>query len=192
MALPNGFNDWAQGISAFALWNTTGVRSWERVFDLGNGIANNNILLSRNGVTSQLSFGVWNGTSSGPALNGGTIVNGRWQLVGITMGADRVAKLWIDGQIVATSTLPSLPQAVNRTSNMLGYSPWGEQTDARMAAVAIFNKGLSDARAVAYWDTVKDQLNRGRLNNSLRLELWSVRDGLNSQQRHDVTVTRSS
>jgi len=38
--------------------------SEERILDFGNGVGNNNILLWRNGATSQLIFGIWNGNSA--------------------------------------------------------------------------------------------------------------------------------
>lgn len=190
VVLPAMSPDWAAGISVFALWNPAGLHNWERVIDLSNGMASDNILLARNGSSNQLSFGIWSGSSLGTAINGGVITAGRWQLVGVTVDAQRLAKLWLNGEVVAEQAISMLPNNVTRSSNMIAWSPWNEQTDARIAAVSVFDRGLSDARAQAYWDAVKDQLNKGRLNNQLRFELWSSRAGLESLQRYDVSVSR--
>jgi len=37
---------------------------------------------------------------------------------------------------------------------------------------------------------LKDTDGNPRLNQSLRIELWSVRDGIASTQKHNFTVTR--
>ncbi|MDH0290573.1 hypothetical protein N7414_15725 [Pseudomonas sp. GD04087] len=191
VTMPSGLANWSNGISLFALWLPNSQNSYERILDLSNGQSSNNVTFSRFGAAAGLYFGWFAGSTQGPSINGGAVVQNKWNLVGITMGSDRVAKLWVNGVVVATATLASLPTNITRTVNYIGESPWGNATSAAIASVAIFDKGISDARAVAYWNAVKDQLNKARLNNRLRIEAWTVRGGINSLQRYNQEVFRT-
>lgn len=197
--LPNtGFADFVtNGISIFALlYPRSFSGSWQRIADFSNQssttVGNNNIIFSRYNNTNALHFGMWNGTSSGPYLQGGTLTLNKWQLVGVTVTPARVAKLWINGQVVATATLANMPANVARTANYIARTLFSAdtQTNAAIAGAAVFDKGLSDARATAYWDAVKNQINQGRLNNKLRIEAWAVRDSIASAQKYNLTLTR--
>lgn len=194
-----GFADFAtNGISIFALFFPRSFAgSWQRIVDFSNqtpgALGNNNIIFARNGNTTQLNFDWWNGTAAGPSISGGTLTLNKWQLCGITITPARVAKLWINGQVVATSTLASMPNNIVRANNFIGRTLFSAdtQTNAGIAGVAVFDKALSDARATAYWDAVKNQINQGRLNTKLRVEAWAVRGGIESMQRLNMSLTRS-
>lgn len=193
-----GFSDFVtNGISIFALFYPRSFAgAWQRIIDLSNQVsgstASNNIIFSRYNNTSQLHFGWWNGSSTAPTIVGGTLTLNKWQLCGITITPARVAKLWINGQVVATSTLASMPNNINRTANYIVRSPFSadSQTNGAVAGVAIFDKAISDTRAAAYWDAMKNQINQGRLNTKLRIEAWAVRGSIASAQKYNVTLTR--
>jgi hypothetical protein len=75
--LPAGFDNFRSGLT-FTVWaKPAAAASWARFFDFGNGADVNNVFVTRNGTTSNLTFNTSNGlvTANGhwPLMNGSSL-----------------------------------------------------------------------------------------------------------------------
>ncbi len=138
----------AFSISADVTFATSsGSNSFERIVDIGDGTANNNITIARLGTTNQLYFEVWNGgVSSGYATTAaGTIVAGQEISVTATFN-NGVMNLYVNGQLAATNTasFTSVADKVH-TYNYIGKSLWNVDgaTNASIDNVQVYNRALS-------------------------------------------------
>ncbi len=138
LTLPNGvyFNG-----SDFTV--TTWVRkvannSWSRLFDFGNGQANQNVLVGlTNGTTGRPASQIYNGAVGGPTLTSVSVLpNNQWQLLTYTW-SNGGGQLFINGELVAQGP-QTAPNNVIRTLNYIGRSNW--------ASDGFANAGLDDFR----------------------------------------------
>ncbi|WP_181699667.1 cadherin domain-containing protein, partial [Chthonobacter albigriseus] len=124
-----------------------GSGSWERIFDFGTGAGVNNILLSRNGTSGQLRFYVSeNSVASAISTPTDVIVAGQWMHVAVTYQAG-IMQLFVNGELLASTTGAVSISDVVRTSNFIGRSNWGsDQAFAgQIDDFAIFSKAIEEA-----------------------------------------------
>jgi hypothetical protein len=122
----------SSGFTAIArvMFTTAATNTWERIFDWGNGQNNDNILLARYNNTTQFSFGMQNGSTGMPNLNGGTIVQNVITNVAIKFdpsASGGSAYLYQDGVLLASQTASASTYTNNnaRTNCYIGRSNWG-------------------------------------------------------------------
>ena len=135
------------GLTIVAVVRFTGtVGNGERIFDMGNGPSNNNVLLARSASSTNLTFGMYNGASSVcTKSSSGVIVQNSWLTVEVGYRAS-TRECWLTVNGVASSAAIASANTTDRTSsfNWLGRSHW---TDAffngDMAGVFVVDEYLS-------------------------------------------------
>lgn len=148
--LPDGFDNFTQGLTISAWIYPTAAANWARIAQFGNGTnaANNSLYFTRVGTGSTLRFqndntNPTNGTSVTTGNNGLTL--NAWQHVVIAVNTDATnnAVIYRNGLPAATGTI-TLPNVVTRTNCFIGRSEWygdllyrGQMDDFR-----VYNYGL--------------------------------------------------
>lgn len=145
--------DLSGGLSLEAWVNPSAVGSFQKVFDLGNGAANDNVVLGRYGSSNDVQFQVFHGsTSVGAIYASGALVANTWQHLVATLSPSGAMALYRNGVYVAAGTATSVPTTVARTQAYVGRSSWG---DAHYAGgideVAIYHRALTAAQVGAHW-----------------------------------------
>ncbi len=123
--LPDSFIDLTNGFTVSVWAYPTSVGNWIRFIDFGNGIANNNIIFARNGVSNTLTLEVYDGSSSGLINADGVIELNKWQLFTATLNPLGYARIFKNGELVATGRIP-VPPVIVRTNNYIGKSNWAD------------------------------------------------------------------
>jgi hypothetical protein len=154
--LPAGkFNEFDNGFSASFWAYPTAAGSYARFVDIGNGSANNNILVTRYGTTNDLAVQVFNGTSAGSTVRAtNAIALNTWQFFTVTVNprTSSNVRIYKNGQLIQTGTT-AIPQSVLRNLNYIGRSNWS--TDAYYKGdlddVRIFDYALSQSEITALY-----------------------------------------
>src|SRR5439155_9877218 len=120
-------------------------------FDLGNGPASDNILLTRYGISNDLAFFVFNGGSQvGLVVAPGAIELNKWQHFTVTMTAAGAVTLYKNGAVIATGSV-GLPRVIERTSNYLGKSNWPDALyQGSLDEAAFYGTALSAQQVAAH------------------------------------------
>jgi hypothetical protein len=154
--LPSMTVDYSAGFSASFYADFADANSWERIIDFGNGQANGNIVVARDGASNDLHIGILNGNSSLGYCNGtGIIINGAFAHYAVTLDGNNcyfyrngrpytsVARFNASGTSVAALT--TIPTSVTRTSNYIAKSNWASDANfsGRIGELSIYNRGLS-------------------------------------------------
>ena len=144
-------NNFTNGFSA-TFWANFGsnANSWERILDFGNGQANNNILISRSGTSSDLVLETYTGsTSNGQCKAAGQIQSG-WSHYALTVDATG-CKIYVNGSEVATNGTSTLvPVTIARSNNYLGKSNWAADSylEGNIGRISIYNRALTSSEVV--------------------------------------------
>ena len=152
LTLPGGFVDFSQGIAIEAWANPTTNGSWERLVDIGNGPAADNILFARRGTSNDLTFQVFRGSTVVTDVNApGAILNGSWHHYMVTMSPTGTVTIYRDGQAIQTGT-GQLPNALWRSSAYIGKSNWSADPNftGRLDDVAVYPHATLPGRAAAH------------------------------------------
>src|SRR5205814_4271790 len=137
--LPTGLNNFPNGITMEAWVFPTTNASFQRLFDLGTGQANNNIIVARNNASNDLFIQVYNGTTAGPSVTvGGVLFPNRWQHIAVSITAAGAVSVYWNGRLVTTGNVNPIPNAT-RNNNYIARSNW---------AVDPFYKGSIDEAAI--------------------------------------------
>ena len=115
-----------------------------RIIDFAVGQANNNIIISGVGTTTDLRFLVYDGNSvSGTATATDVIDVGTWQYICGSYNGSGTIKLFVDGVLEGTQTGITM-QDVDLTSNYIGKSNWDTAYfDGHIDDVRVYNRALS-------------------------------------------------
>ena len=147
--LPTGFaNDFANGFGMFAIWNFGTGSSYERIIDLGQGQADDNIIVGRKDTSDTFFYQLYNGATGGTFVEvANTIQNSTFASYGVALnGTD--GRLYMNGTLAGTqANYAEVPTNVSRNSNFIGKSNWpsdGVSTGA-MGVVLIFRRALTAA-----------------------------------------------
>jgi hypothetical protein len=116
---------------------------WVRFFDIGSGADNNNLLFCRYSTTSNLFFGVYNGSGNAQFTFGGTIPFN--QMAFYTATADGTNfRIYINGQLVHTAANSTIPIVTNRANGYIGRSNWADPYyNGTIPVATIYNRALS-------------------------------------------------
>ena len=147
--LPNGFNDYSNGITVSIWAYPTAASSWARFMDFGNGAGFDNILMSREGNTSNLIFEAHgNGASGGRVTAVNAIELNKWQMFTATVDKDGNAALYKNGQLLQTGNVNI--SDVIRTQNYIGRSNWGADSyyKGRIDDFRIYDKALNESEVM--------------------------------------------
>jgi len=114
------------GFTAVAVVMFTSAGSSERIFDMGKGVNNDNILLARSGTTTQLVFSIRNGGSDCLLLSAtGTIVLNTWLTIVATYDHnDMNLKMRIGSMIVTPVVCGAARTNRNVVNTFVGKSNW--------------------------------------------------------------------
>ena len=150
VSLPStGLSNFTSGFSAGAWVYPTAASRDSRIFDFGNGLASDNILLCRNGTTNDLAFVVKQGSSGTSLTATGALELNKWQYFSVTVTNAGVATLYKNGIAIATSTNTNfVPSNVTRSMNTIGKSPSTNDAlyQGQMSDLSIWNTALTQAQ----------------------------------------------
>ena len=142
----SGFANFTNGFGAGVWAKTSSVANLGRYFEFGNGPDSDNIILSRDGTTNDLRFMVLRGSTRTVLVAPGAIALNTWQYFSVSVTSSGVAKLYVNGSEVATSTNSGfVPNVVNRTKNYIGKSNWSDIPlfAGQMNHLTIWNRQLT-------------------------------------------------
>lgn len=150
--LPEGFSNFRSGMTCTIWSKPSTVSNWSRFFDFGNGAGVDNVFLTRDGTTANLTFNTYNGLVT---ANNALTLN-EWQFFAVTMTEAGDVVIYKNGFPIQTGTL-GVPTVVTRTLNYIGQSNW--EADALyhglMDDLQIYNYALdADTLATMYADVV--------------------------------------
>ena len=131
--------------------NPVSHASWQRIVDIGNGQAADNVVLAASWETSGrpiMSF--YSGNTLIADLTSPTAIPlNTWTHVAGVFGSDLIMRLYVNGQLVASRTTPSLPRTLARSSGLIGKSNWTDW---------LLNGALADVRV---WSVARTQAQIG-------------------------------
>jgi hypothetical protein len=148
--LPEGFANFRSGLTSTLWVKPYSASTWARFFDFGNGAGVNNVFLTRNGTTSNLTFN----TSNGLVTANGALALNEWQFFAVTMTEAGNVVMYKNGLQIQTGSL-GVPAVVTRTLNYIGESNWEADALYRglMDDLRIYNYALdADTLATMYSD----------------------------------------
>lgn len=144
--VPDG-NYFTGGDFTVSCWvKTVSYASWSRLFDFGNGPANNNVLVGiTNGTTGRPAAEVYNGTVTGGQITSSSVQMplNQWALLVYTFNSG-TGKIYLNGTQIASGT-QTAPQNVLRTLCYLGRSNWAGDAyaNASLDEFRIYNRVIT-------------------------------------------------
>jgi hypothetical protein len=148
VSLPSGFSDFTPGMTV-SVWAKPGASAnWARFIDFGNvdntvtpAVYSDVIYLSRNAMSTSLSFVVYVGTASTTITANNAITLNEWQMFTATMNASGSLVLYKNGLPVQSGITAAIPNLITRTSNFIGKSNWTTDSlyNGSMDDVQIYN-----------------------------------------------------
>ena len=150
----SGYDNFTSGLT-FSIWAyPTNTNGWGRYFDLANGSANNNIMFARNGTTTNLTYDIYNGATSGGSVTAnGVIELNKWQHFVVTETASGVVTIYKNGSVVGGSASFILPNNITRTSNYIAKSNWPDPYYAgQIDEPQIYNRALTSDEVTALYN----------------------------------------
>jgi len=150
-------------ISFYANFGST-AENWERIIDFGNGELANNILIGREGATTNLWFEVHNaGSSKGVCKATGAIgVNTLDQYTLIVSADGTSCGFYKNGTYFATTVVSGTDfrpnSSITRTNNYIGRSNWAADSyfQGSIQEIAIYNRPLSGAEITQNYNSMVD------------------------------------
>ena len=133
------------GVSTFSRVNLLGANLWEKVYDYGNGSANNNLYFARNNTSTSSTLSLRQGsTNKGINVTNG-VVNNTWQSFGNRIqgsGSSWVFTTRKDGtETSGTQTVTYSDRTI--TNSYIGRSNWSvdEYSNMYLSCQIFFNTG---------------------------------------------------
>lgn len=121
------------------------TRSWQRVFDLGNGPLADNILLAFEGTSGRPVLYNFDADKRGKRITASSALGRGWRHVAATISSNGLGKVYIDG-VLAVSGDVGLVSATQRLNNFIGKSNWSSD--------AMF---LGEMRDIRVWSTERTE-----------------------------------
>ena len=143
------------GFTSLAVVRFTGTAGIsERIFDFGNGQANNNILFYRDATSARLAFYLAN-NSLGYFLNTNSqIVQNEWALFACRYNTStNFVELFKNGTRVASGVSTQTMTDRTLTSNFIGRPNWNDGTqysNMDLASLCVFDRALTDVELNNY------------------------------------------
>jgi len=140
---------WSQGFTGCAWANfQSPSRDWERIFDFGNGLSLQNIVLAH--LSDYIAFGNFHDNTVNNLIGQpeGTVTINQWQFFCARINnADVKATIYINGLPISSLVTGAVPNVV-RTSNFLGHSNWpmyDADFKGTLDEIRVWNRPLSNA-----------------------------------------------
>ncbi|TXI14950.1 MAG: hypothetical protein E6Q66_05415, partial [Pedobacter sp.] len=123
----------------------------ERIFDFGNGQANNNIVMSRSSTSTNVDFDVLNGATNGDRISSSSFSTNTFIFDVVTNATTPI--FYFNGTADNSATGSNqTAQSVVRTSNYLGRSNWTTNNDAYLqggiSELLFFNVNLNNTQRI--------------------------------------------
>jgi alpha-tubulin suppressor-like RCC1 family protein len=148
LQMPPGFYQMSAGATVFTVFTPTNLGSYQRIFDLGNGTPQDNVIFSRSSNNSTFTFESITGNAPPYDTVQGSSesqLNTSQEYTGILSGSTSMS-LFQNGSLLdqVTSGLTA-PNDVTRNSNYIGKSNWSGDSlfQGDMAEVLVYNRPLS-------------------------------------------------
>ncbi|MCY4045266.1 MAG: VCBS domain-containing protein [Cellvibrionales bacterium] len=128
-------------------------QSWSRIIDFGNGQAQDNILLGHQGVTNNLVFDVYIGSTKTTLVISDFFDAGQWTQVTATIDETGLVKIYKDGEL-AGQKQAVVPKLMVRENNYLGKSNWSNNgyLDGAIDDFAYFDRALTQEEVTAIYE----------------------------------------
>lgn len=130
-----------------AMWvNWDGGAAWQRIFDFGNGTAQNMFLTPKAGDGAQgLRFVIKDGTEQ--AVETTVLPVGVWRHVAVTLSGN-IGRIYVNGvQVAASGAMTFNPSGFNPVTNYIGKSMYPDPLfNGRIDGFHIYNYALSAAQ----------------------------------------------
>ncbi len=133
-----------------ATWvNWDGGANWQRIFDFGNGTAQNMFLTPSSGGGT-LRFVIKDGTEQ--MVETSALPTGVWRHVAVTLSGN-TGRIYVNGSLVASSGAMSFnPSAFNPVTNYIGKSMYADPLfNGRIDGFHIYNYALSAAQIASLY-----------------------------------------
>ncbi|MBN1479445.1 hypothetical protein JXA70_04155 [candidate division KSB1 bacterium] len=126
-------------------------KHWSRLLDLGNGPANDNILLANEAESNNLVFEVRIGAQSNKLVALSALESGTWIHLAASLAGDGTATLYKNGVPVQQGNLP-IPRILEREKNYIGRSNWAQDGTfhGKIDEVRIWNMARSPRQIAGY------------------------------------------
>jgi len=172
--VPDGYADFTGGITVSGWVYTIGFTNWARVIDFGNDAGDSNIVLARNGTSSNLRWGFYDTAGGDEQANVNNVFSTySWQHITVTCddgpANGATMRVYSNGDLLSEQGGKSVPANVVRVNNYIGESNWDADD---------FFRGLMDELYI--WDR---ELGPAEVN-ALYLA------GITGQQAPDFTRTK--
>ncbi|MFG6107750.1 NF038122 family metalloprotease [Leptothoe sp. EHU-05/26/07-4] len=150
----DGSNDYGEltgtetgGAMTFSAWvNYTNFNHWSRIFDFGDGAAQNNVLLANERTTNNLVFEVHaDGARHRLTINDFWQAN-TWMHITATIDESGRMRIYRDGALAGETTSSIIPSVKTRI-NYIGRSHWSNDGyfDGQLKDVDLLNEALDEA-----------------------------------------------
>jgi hypothetical protein len=132
---------------------------WSRFFDIGSGSDNNNLLFCRYSDTSNLFFGVYNGSGNSQFTFGGNIqFNSIAHYVATADGTN--FRIYVNGQLVHTAANSTIPIVTSRENGYIGRSNWADPYyNGTIQAATIYNRAISSTEVTQAYNAYRSRFN---------------------------------
>ncbi|MHB1534616.1 MAG: LamG-like jellyroll fold domain-containing protein [Acidimicrobiales bacterium] len=154
VSLPSGFS-WLSGGFTIEGWvEPSTASSWARVIEFGTGAGTNNVLFSAGGPGgTDLALGIWNNGAYQNFVEPNVLTLDSWQYVAATVQPGGTATLYLNGTVLATTTMTVAPASVTYTQNAIGKSNWSQDPyfAGAVAQVAVDSSPLSSAAVADHY-----------------------------------------
>lgn len=163
IALPEMNHNYSKGITVEAWVWYDSFKNTSRIIDFGNGSGVENIIFANDGTTNNLTFWVFQGTTTQSITVQGVLETGKWMHLAATIDESGHATLYKNGEVIKTGSV-HLPKTINRTNNYIARSNWSNDK--------YFQGKISDVRIWKTSRTAED------IKNNMYLQLTGKEVGL--------------
>ncbi|MDD4957602.1 MAG: hypothetical protein PHQ61_08200, partial [Candidatus Omnitrophica bacterium] len=136
--------------------------NWSRIFDLGQGQADDNILLTNYGTSDDLYLDIYRGSGHTATSIPDVLETNTWMYITVTLDASGNLTVYKNGDAIYIGTT-SLPNNVVRNSSFIGKSNWSGNAmfDGAMDDMALYSRALSQDEVREIMDTGAGSVSSG-------------------------------
>lgn len=150
LTLPSITANLSNGLTAFAVVAPDNLEGWQRLFDLGSGGPQDNVVWTEDVASRTLGFHIWHGNQGEEYASAPDIFDTNelelFALRAAPSGSLLKVTIYKGGAPVYEQFMAP-PSNVTRTSNLIGKSNWSGNAlyQGYIGQLVIYNRGLSDA-----------------------------------------------